>query len=255
MVQKLDFLGAGIEHNLVGADRTGNHGYRRADKISLVKTVVAFAELDPAFRFGVDDDGRKPVAVGKAQPAAGSGKFFVFVFYVVVFDFFQRAVHNPDHAFMDDAAAADGAGSAGNQSVRIEGDVFAGIVFNRLADGKQVIFVKRNFSDEFQALLIVPFQNDRRFVGQFPAFDRPEGVGVGQPDGRIGGQPAEFRIIGICGFGRRQQFYVGTVRRKGLFVFFQPQVIDAESAGAERTGQRRGADFDAGVGGDGFFGR
>lgn len=63
---------------------------------------------------------------------------------------------------MDDAAAADGAGSAGNQSVRIEGDVFAGIVFNRLADGKQVIFVKRNFSDEFQALLIVPFQNDRR---------------------------------------------------------------------------------------------
>lgn len=80
---------------------------------------------------------------------------------------------------MDDAAAADGAGSAGNQSVRIEGDVFAGIVFNRLADGKQVIFVKRNFSDEFQALLIVPFQNDRRFVGQFPAFDRPEGVASG----------------------------------------------------------------------------
>ena len=31
---------------------------------------------------------------------------------------------------MDDVAAADVAVSAGNQSVRLEGDVFAGFVFN-----------------------------------------------------------------------------------------------------------------------------
>ena len=89
VVQQFDFFGAGKHLDRIGTDGARSDGYRCADIICLIGVFAGIAEFDGAALSVVHDKGRKPVAVGKACPAAGCFEVFFFaVFKIFVFDLF-----------------------------------------------------------------------------------------------------------------------------------------------------------------------
>ena len=112
---------------------------------------------------------------------------------------------------------------------------------------KHIVGVETDFANEFQALPIVPFQNDRRFRRQFAAANGPDGVVVRHAQRAVGTQPAEFGIVRRCRFGRSEEFNVGAVVFKGLFVFFEEEIVETGSFDTDGTGQGSIFDVNAGI--------
>lgn len=86
-----------------------------------------------------------------------------------------------------------------------------------------------------------------RFRRQFAAANGPDGVVVRHAQRAVGTQPAEFGIVRCCRFGRSEEFNIGAVVFKGLFVFFEEEIVETGSFDTDGTGQGSIFDVNAGI--------
>ncbi len=253
MAQRVDHLGAG-EQVMRDARRAAGRDIAGAE---LIARIIG---LGAAEGFGAEravivlmlrrNNGRHPVFVGDAGPAAGGGEGLgrrAVVLEIVIARVFQR-IRPGDEAFVQHPVFLAGRHAvARHQRIGIKRRRAAGLVQHAVADREHVLVVDLDAPREDQAMAIVPAQHHRMARRQHRAArQRPHRVVVRQRLAyalRIG--PAEIGEIGEVRALRRQQHDFRAPGVGGVVIFFQAQIVEPRALQQQRSVEVRGVDLDA----------
>ncbi|MNJ37164.1 hypothetical protein D3C77_319730 [compost metagenome] len=262
-LQHLGALGAGeqalglldLAARLDGAGGAQHGGFMDVQPLRVAHREAAFDGLVLG-----RDQGRQPVFVGDAHPAAGRLLLDARLLGpVLVLDLFggELAVRTEgaDGPLVQDhlLAQVDRNALALDAAVGGDGDGLGPQVGHRVLDREHILVVNRDDAREAQAVAVVPGQFDRGGRGQGLALGQaPDGVGAGHAAGDVRAAPAELGEIGVLHALRAEQLDRRRTPVQRLAVVGQIQVVDARALQRQRAVQLRRLDRHAGDGAQGL---
>ena len=255
-VEQLRDLGAGEDIGLGFARLAGLDRLRFAERIGLIGFLDgAAARQSPVEGLGlVGRDGRGPIFVGEADPAAHALEGLLaagLLLDLVVGVFLNAAVaDDADQAFVQHRIAGGfGLAVTRDQRERIERDRLFGLVLDRVLHSEEIIVVDRDLALEDEPLAVVEAERHRRGRRQLRAISLPERFRIGQVELLAGGRDiADLGVEGMRGARGRQKLDRRALGVDRLVIFLQPEIVDASALEGDRAGQAGGVDGQAGAG-------